>query len=142
MKEKMDKIGACGDDCSCCPRYTAESGGNKKELMRVRDLWVSFGWRDSGVDYRELECPGCLKENKCAYEKLRDCAFHKGLANCGECGMYPCSLNLEAFERTEKLFAACNWTECSREERISIERSFNRKKFNLDRIHSEHSARD
>ena len=131
-----DTIGACGDDCSYCLRYKATLSRNTEELKRIKDLWVSFGWRDAKINWRELECRGCRKENKCADENLRNCAFEKGLKNCGMCQKYPCRLIEAAFDRTETLFKTCTF-KCSREDRIALEKSFNTKKNNLDTIHKE-----
>ena len=137
MEETRENfIGACGDNCSCCLRYKATLKQNAKELNRIRDLWVSFGWRNPGVDSKELECFGCRKENNCPYEKLRDCVFEKDLGNCGMCRKYPCELIAEAFDRTGALFRSWNQS-CSREDRHDLEKAFNNKKQNLDMIHKD-----
>lgn len=136
QKINEEQIGACGDDCSYCLRYKATQSQNQVELKRIKDLWVSFGWKNPDVDSSELECWGCRKENKCAYGDLRNCAFEKGLRNCGYCKKYPCKLILEAFDRTETLFNKFN-SKCSKEDRVALEKAFKNKKINLDIIHNE-----
>ena len=106
MREKihLGMFGACGDDCSLCPRYKATAAHDRKALERVKELWVLFGWRAPGATAEEMQCSGCSKDNSCPYQKLRDCAFGKGYANCGMCGQYPCGLAGAAFEKTENAF--------------------------------------
>lgn len=109
-------IGACGDDCLHCLRYKATMRDDPAELRRIRDLWISFGWRGPDTGPSEMACRGCRKENRCAYESLRNCAFGKGLANCGRCAEYPCVHVTEAFARTEDLFQTCRF-DCAPEDR-------------------------
>jgi uncharacterized protein YoaH (UPF0181 family) len=127
-------FGACGDDCSVCPRYKATITSDRKALERVKELWVLFGWRAPEVTAEELKCSGCSKDNPCSYQKLRDCAFGKGLKNCGLCASYPCSLVNAAFEKTENAFHSLKGL-CSGEEMEAITKAFRYKKTNLDRIH-------
>jgi hypothetical protein len=130
----MDPFGACGDDCSCCPRYIATQSNDTQALNRVKELWVLFGWRTPEVTIEELKCRGCGKENKCSYQTLRDCAFGKGLQNCGMCKDYPCKLTNAAFEKTENAFRSCK-SLCTEEELESLTKAFKYKKTNLDKIH-------
>jgi hypothetical protein len=141
MKSRMNKIGACGDGCSFCLRYTATKSNKTDELNRVRDLWVKLGWRDNNVDAQELKCSGCRKENKCAYPELRDCAFGKNLENCGMCRRYPCKLIEAAFEKTENTFQTLNIT-VSKENMDSLLKAFRCKKANLDTIYTRHNAKN
>jgi hypothetical protein len=131
----MNKIGACGDNCSFCLRYKATISNNVHELTRVKELWVSLGWRDPDVDIQELKCSGCRKENKCAYRQLRDCVFEKNMENCGRCSKYPCELTSEAFAKTEKAFSQLEIT-CSNEEKDMLIKAFGCKRKNLDGIHN------
>jgi hypothetical protein len=137
MKKKIHitVFGACGDDCSSCPRYLATTGKNKQDLERVKELWVLFGWRKPDVSAEALKCKGCGPENECAYRELRDCAFGKGLENCGICKAYPCRLTNAAFEKTENLFHSCK-SLCTEDEMNALTKAFRRKKSNLDRIHA------
>jgi hypothetical protein len=137
MKEKinLDLFGACGDECSYCPRYKATLSNDNTDLERVKELWVLFGWRKPEVSIEELKCWGCGKGNACAYQTLRDCAFGKDLQNCGMCRDYPCGLAKAAFEKTEHAFSACK-SLCSGEEMDTLTKAFRYKKTNLDRIHT------
>jgi hypothetical protein len=137
MKEKlhMSIIGACGDDCSSCPRYNATIKNDMKALERVKELWVLLGWRPADVTLEELKCSGCREDNICAYKELRDCAFKKDLNNCGMCKEYPCGLVKAAFEKTEHAFRSCK-NLCSEEEMDSLIKAFRYKKTNLDRTHN------
>jgi hypothetical protein len=130
----MGMFGACGDDCSVCPRFKATAANDKKALDRIKDLWVLFGWRAPDITADALKCSGCSKDNSCAYPKLRDCAFDKGLDNCGMCEKYPCGLVNAAFEKTENAFRTLKGL-CREEEMEGLTRAFRYKKSNLDRIH-------
>jgi hypothetical protein len=140
MQDKihMGMFGACGDDCSLCPRYKATAAGDRKALERVKELWVLFGGRTPDVTPDELKCSGCGKDNHCVYTKLRDCAFAKGFKNCGMCGKYPCGLASAAFEKTENAFHTLKGL-CNEEEMEALTRAFRYKKTNLDRIHKSFS---
>jgi hypothetical protein len=128
-------LGACGDDCSCCPRYLATVSDDSAALCRVKDLWVSLGWRSPNVDVQSLRCPGCRKENKCACPELRDCAFDRGLKNCGECDEYPCGHTESAFQKTENTLQSLNPDTCTPEEMALLMNAFGFKKSNLDDVH-------
>lgn len=140
-KCESEKIGVCGDDCNYCLRYKATISNDQMLLARVKELWVSLGWRRPDVDIEELKCRGCTKENRCAYEKLRDCAFGKKLKNCGMCPDYPCSLTENAFARTEMLYSRIN-AECSKEDWNLLEKAFRYKKENLDKINIREFSKD
>jgi hypothetical protein len=136
MKEKMhmDIFGACGDDCSLCPRYAATANNDMNALSRVKELWVLLGWRKPDVRIEELKCSGCTKDNQCAYKELRDCAFKKDLENCGLCSEYPCTLVKAAFEKTEHSFHTLK-NICTGEELELLTKAFRYKKTNLDKMH-------
>jgi hypothetical protein len=134
----LGMFGACGDDCSLCPRYKATLAGDRNALERVKELWVLLGWREPDVAAEELKCSGCGKENKCSYQKLHDCAFSKGYKNCGMCGRYPCGLVGAAFEKTENAFRSCKGI-AGDEEMEALTKAFRYKKSNLDRIHKFYS---
>jgi hypothetical protein len=135
MKAPMNLIGACGDDCSCCPRYRATISNDPDELNRVKELWVSFGWRSPDIDVQELKCSGCRIGNKCSYPELRDCAFGKGYSTCGRCATYPCELVHAAFLKTEHALDSFGQGIGTPEETALISKAFRYKKSNLDDIH-------
>ncbi len=132
----MDKIGVCGDNCSCCPRYIATLSGNLEKLEKVKDLWFRLGWREESFPARELVCKGCSPEVKCAYPELRNCAYEKRLSNCGLCDNYPCELVSAAYERTKRLTSNAR-SVCNREEMDILNKAFFNKKQTLDQIHNQ-----
>ncbi len=129
------RIGACGDDCTACPRFRATASGDPAALERVRDIWVRIGLREPGFPTDDMACRGCRSANRCAWPAVRGCASSRGLSNCGRCQDYPCVTILPVFESTsaltEKLDAVC-----SREEAGMLSRAFLRKRINLDLEHS------
>ncbi|MEJ2355107.1 MAG: DUF3795 domain-containing protein [candidate division WOR-3 bacterium] len=129
----MNKIGVCGDNCSCCPRYIATMSGNIEELEKVKELWVRLGWRDKSFPASELICHGCSPEVKCAYPELRSCAYEKKISNCGLCDNYPCELVNAAWERTNRLTSNAR-SVCNREQMDILNKAFLHKKRTLDEI--------
>jgi hypothetical protein len=128
----MENIGACGDDCSFCLRYKATKSNNADDLNRVKEIWISLGWRTPDIDAQELKCSGCCKENKCAYPKLLECVLSKNLKNCGLCKDYPCILINEAFVKIENVFKSIKYIP----EKDLLIKAFGCKKLNLDKIHN------
>ncbi len=126
----MPGIGACGDNCSVCPRALA--GQDKDRLEKVKELWVKTGWRDETSPAEKLACGGCSSENVCAYSILRDCAFAKGYENCGYCSHYPCSIVEEALLFSQNNSRALEL--CCEEEKEVLVKAFFCKKENLDTI--------
>jgi len=104
--------------------------GDPEELCKVRDLWISLGWRGPEVDIEELRCTGCSADNKCAYPQLRDCAYQKELKNCGMCDKYACTLVKTAFSVTEE--KKVDAMRCSPEDWKIVMKAFGYKKKNLD----------
>ena len=129
----MDKIGVCGDNCSYCPRYIATLSDNLEEFEKVKELWVRLGWREKSFPAEKLACQGCTPEVKCAYPKLRDCAYEKELSNCGLCDNYPCELVNAAYERTKSLTSNALRV-CTTEEMDILNKAFLHKKQTLDKI--------
>ena len=132
----MSLIGVCGDDCSCCPRYSATQNGKPEDFERVKELWVRLGFRDPSFPVKDLACYGCGLDSRCAYPELRACAYKKNLENCGLCNEYPCEMMMEAFVETERLkpLAMCK---CTSEEMDILNKAFFHKKQVLDQIHNE-----
>jgi hypothetical protein len=44
-------ITLCGDDCSKCPRFLAQTD---EELKAVAELWFRVGWRNTIVSFYEI----------------------------------------------------------------------------------------
>ena len=57
MKPENEKIAACGLYCGACRKF--QSG----------------------------KCPGCLKNEKASWCKIRQCCIDKGFSTCAECSM-------------------------------------------------------
>lgn len=124
------RIGVCGDNCDACPRFHATEDGSEEYLSEIAQLWLSLGVRDRLVSNDEIRCYGCRPENNCAYQEQRDCAFKKGLTNCGMCESYPCELTEYTFQKTDdlkRMIEGCP-------DFTRVEEAFFRKKENLDRI--------
>jgi len=134
----MDKIGMCGDNCTCCPRYTATQKDSLVELATVKTLWVKLGLRGEDFPAREMACLGCRPENRCAYDVLRSCVKTKGINSCGPCPDYPCALVNQVFETSDRLQQHAIRV-CSREEMMTLTNAFFSKKKNIDRIRRNHT---
>jgi hypothetical protein len=132
----VNMIGACGDNCSFCPRYIATQNRNATDLEKVKELWVRLGLRHATFPARDLACLGCKPNDKCAYSELRACAHEKGIDNCGLCDAYPCKLINKAFERSEELRSHAAHV-CRPEEMDTLHKAFFSKKRNLDQIHND-----
>jgi hypothetical protein len=129
-----DRIGACGDNCSACLRLIATESDDVELLERVRDIWVTCGWRSPDATPRDMECWGCRQENRCAYPALRDCVFGRRLETCGHCADYPCGITREVLARedgTRRAIAKC----CRVIDRGLLITAFTCKRENLDAIH-------
>jgi hypothetical protein len=94
------KIAYCGDNCSHCPKYSANFIGSKKKLKDVALLMKKVGWRYN-LDYPEkMKCEGCQDVEECEYG-VKECCIEKNIENCGKCVDYPCPKIENAFEITE-----------------------------------------
>lgn len=128
-------IGVCGDNCSCCPRYLATQVRSLEGLEKVKELWVRLGLRDRDFSVHNLACSGCTPQNTCAYSKVRDCAYEKGIDNCGLCQEYPCESIMAVFEKSKDLQAKASDV-CSPNEIEVLDRAFFSKQKNLDQVRS------
>ncbi|MDM7991851.1 MAG: DUF3795 domain-containing protein [Candidatus Fermentibacter sp.] len=126
-------IGVCGDDCGACPRFLATASGDPAALEKVRDLWVRIGLRETGFPVEDMACRGCRSSSRCAWPLVRDCAFSRGIPDCGRCGGFPCGRLEAVFEASEELaarIASC----CSQTERDALTGAFMKKRLNLELI--------
>ena len=136
MSSKIN-TGACGDNCSVCPRYIATKHDGNAELVKVKDLWVHLGWRDADTEAHELQCDGCSKETPCAYKELRDCVFRKGYTNCGMCKEYPCTHVKAVFMKTDKILSEIKAL-CTPATWSLLVKAFGKKREYLNCVHKEH----
>jgi len=86
-------IGVCGLDCSACNAFIAGRTGDSGLKRKTAEEWSRlYGAR---ITPEMIDCHGCLADDGVQFGHCRDCAMRncatgKGLANCGECGSYPC----------------------------------------------------
>lgn len=128
-------LGVCGDDCASCPRLAATEANDVAELERLRDFWVRLGWRPAGFAVDAMRCDGCRPDQLCAHVAERDCAFGKGLNNCGECASFPCASCAAMLADTEARFAGLAGR-CSPAELRELVNAYFSKRENLVAVHA------
>lgn len=122
-------IAACGNDCAACPRYIAHPfEKTDEELQHTAVLWMEIGYRDHIVTNEEIACNGCRPENRCRYQVVKCCAG-RGIKNCGECEVFPCSKIKECFETTQSFEPKCRQV-CTDEEYEQLKKAFFEKEKN------------
>jgi len=112
-------ISICGDNCSCCPRYTAST---QEELEALAVLWHKIGWRKEIVPAEQMRCSGCGSQKGCTYG-LRECAEGHGVQNCTECERFPCEKIQSLLSRSAGYQKLCVEV-CTADEYRSIHRAF------------------
>ena len=134
MRKVLNRvIGACGNDCSACPRYTARPcEKTEDELHHTAELWMKIGYRDQIVTNQEISCSGCRPENWCRYH-VAACCQEKGIRNCSQCADYPCGRIKECFEITKSFEPECRRV-CTEEEYARLKKAFFEKEQNLDEL--------
>ena len=126
-------IAACGNDCSCCPRYTAPPyEKTEEELRHTAVLWMHIGYRDHIVTNEEITCTGCKPENWCRYH-VNGCCAARGIQTCAECADYPCENMKECFKVTSSFEPQCRKV-CTDEEYQRLSRAFFEKEKNLNAL--------
>ncbi len=131
MAEGDTRFGACGDECSACPRYLATLAGDAQRLGELAALWHRLGWRDRVVAAEEMSCHGCTAEQSCVYD-VAPCAGKRGLTNCGACAdQAGCERLRTTLAHSDTLAGHCR-TVCTEEEWRVLERAFFRKRENLE----------
>ena len=84
LMNSSDRIGACGDNCSQCPRFIATATKDVALLRQLSAIWLQAGWRERLVKAEELTCYGCNTTINCS-NGVRQCAMMHSAENCGEC---------------------------------------------------------
>lgn len=120
------KITPCGDDCSICPRYTAQSSD---ELRKVAELWYRVGLRDRIVSPEEMKCSGCSGHKLCSYG-LYDCLNERCIQKCNQCTDFPCDKINKMLNKTKE-YENRSKELCSDEEFIILKKAFFEKEDNL-----------
>lgn len=127
----MPKLACCGNDCGCCPRYTAAQSGDIQGLKKAAEIWWQVGWREALAAPEEMACSGCATVEWCRYG-IKDCAQRLGVVNCGQCPHYPCPRLEEALARSAAYAARCQEI-CSPRQYAVLAKAFFNKQENLER---------
>jgi hypothetical protein len=87
--EEFRLLGGCGLYCGACSHYRAFMPDSRHLLERV-----------TADDPDFEECHGCRSDfltDYCSKCSIRQCTSERGIAHCGLCPEYPCSL-LKSFQ--------------------------------------------
>lgn len=123
---KAPVFSCCGDNCSICPRYLAET---EDELRETAELWFKAGWRDHVVSNEEINCTGCGSGLTCGFGIL-PCQKEKNVSDCKNCDKYICRKLKDLFANSDKKEAPVKAI-CSDELFRPIAKSFYEKELNL-----------
>lgn len=121
-------ITLCGDDCSKCPRYLAQT---ESELKAVAELWYRIGWRNTVVSIEEIRCNGCSADKKCTYD-LVDCTKAHNVEKCSQCVNFPCDTINNMLRRSEEYREICRKV-CTDDEYSQISEAFFNKFENMSK---------
>jgi hypothetical protein len=127
------EIGVCGDNCWCCPRYTATNSDNEKLFAELLHLYIRAGLRPKGTEAEELRCLGCKTAEHCANYGVKACAKDRGLDSCGKCRNYPCDAINAVFKKSGEVKRKMMESLTGYEMNLFGD-AFFRKKENLDKI--------
>lgn len=119
-------ITLCGDNCSKCPRFLAQTD---EELKAVAELWFRVGWRNIIVSVDEIRCNGCTADKNCTYGIVK-CTKEHGVEKCNQCKMFPCNTIKNMLSRTEIYKEICQKV-CTTDEYNLISEAFFNKYENL-----------
>lgn len=122
----MEKITLCGDNCLCCPRYTAK---NNYELHKTAELWYRMKWRDKIVSVDEIKCGGCSSHKECTYN-LVECIKENKVEKCNQCSSFPCGKIDDMLKRSDYYRETAKKI-CSEDEYALLDAAFFNKKINL-----------
>ena len=119
-------ITPCGDDCSICPKYTAQT---LEESKKVAELWYKVGWRDKVASPKEMKCLGCSSHKSCGYG-LIDCLKERNIQKCNQCDDFPCDKINKMLQKTKEYENRCREL-CSDTEFMILKKAFFEKEANL-----------
>ncbi|MCB2192561.1 MAG: hypothetical protein KQI62_13405 [Deltaproteobacteria bacterium] len=60
----------CGNDCSCCPRYTPAQGRDVCRLKEAAEIWLQVGWWDALADPEDMACSGSIFKKKANLDRI------------------------------------------------------------------------
>lgn len=97
----MEKLGACGLDCSECDAYKATQANDPAAIAKTACEWSKIFNVDIKPEY--VWCDGCLSTSErkcgnCAGCDIRACVVGRELANCARCNDYACETITEFFK--------------------------------------------
>ena len=140
MDQQVKKIiAACGNNCASCPRYVAHPyEKTEEELHHTAELWMKIGYRDHIATNEEISCTGCKPNNWCRYHVAK-CCGDRGIKNCAECGICPCTNLMECFAVTRSFEPRCRQV-CMKQEFNALTRAFFEKEQNLEELRKDGSG--
>ena len=126
-KNSSHIFSCCGDDCSICPRFLAETD---EELKQTAELWHNAGWRDHVLSNEEIKCRGCGSVLTCGFGIL-PCMKNRNIIDCKRCNEYICPNLKNLFKGSNKKEASLKEI-CEDELFRLISKSFYEKELNLN----------
>ena len=104
MVKDTSRIVYCGFDCHECLVYKATIKDDLEYKEEVRKKYSSDNYQ---LHIEDINCTGCYKDSETLFKfctdcEIRICGLSKGINNCGECNIYPCSKLDKAFEIDKK----------------------------------------
>jgi hypothetical protein len=126
MDTKEQIIAPCGNDCSVCPRYTAQT---IEELQKFAQLWYKVERRDKVETPEEIRCLGCSDNKTCTYDVI-ECINNKNVQNHYQCDDFPCGKIKRMLRKTRRYEKRCKKL-CSDEEFMILKKAFFEKENNL-----------
>lgn len=83
----------CGLDCGSCAAFIATKNNDDVLREKTAKKWSKI--KNRAIKSENINCYGCLSQNKPIYKKclvceVRKCGIEKGIKNCKECKNYKC----------------------------------------------------
>ena len=119
-----DLIRPCGDNCSYCPRHTAQTN---EELQTAAELWHKAGLSGTVMSLEKIKCIGCEKHDRCS---LRKCLKQRGIKACNQCSDFPCEKINAMLKKSRVTQERCKAV-CSDSEYSILHKAFFEKETNL-----------
>ena len=98
----IQRIAACGVDCSVCSQYKVTVDKNYDAALTLVEWYRSMNWitEDEGAEAiikKAPLCNGCWEVTGdcffkcgCGSRDFRICCKNKNIEHCGECDIFPC----------------------------------------------------
>jgi hypothetical protein len=95
-------IAMCGLDCASCAAFIATKNNDDDLRKKTAEEWTTrYAVKNKPpVKPEDINCFGCLSENKLIYKnclicEIRKCGLGKGIKNCKKCEDYKCDKLIE-----------------------------------------------